>query len=70
MDKLPYSIKDKYSAELEKIDRILSQLKDGRVKDKTGLDMDGYLYKHANDLQEYLNDLLDKIQNGKDSIIH
>ncbi len=66
---LGYEIKEKYSSELSEISSKLEQIENGRIY---GLNhnissMDGCLATNVRQLREMLNDLLSKIQYGKDS---
>ncbi|MBQ3417914.1 MAG: hypothetical protein IJH32_08765 [Ruminococcus sp.] len=70
MERLPYEINEKYSCEWNRISEKIRQLEEGRIKELSGLDYDGYLSTNIQQLKKMLADLLDKIQNGKDSIIH
>ncbi|WP_317411981.1 hypothetical protein [Clostridium baratii] len=67
-NKLPYEIKEKYSYELNEINNILNQLQSGRVYDLTNVQGDGFISTHIVKLKKELNSLLNKIQNGKDSV--
>ena len=70
MEGLPYEITEKYSCEWNRISEKIRQLEEGRIKELSGLDYDGFLSTNIQQLKNMLADLLDKIQNGKDSIIH
>lgn len=60
-------IKSKYSEELNKISNKLNQLESNRFYEKSGAKMDGNLNTNIQQLRELINDLLIKIQYGKDS---
>ncbi|MGN1304227.1 MAG: hypothetical protein ACI4YB_04235 [Oscillospiraceae bacterium] len=70
MEKLPYSIKDEYSAELNNISNRLAQLKNGRVYELSNAKMDGFLYTNIEKLEKDIYDLLFKIQTGKEGFCH
>lgn len=67
MEKLPYSIKDEYSAELNNISNRLTQLKNGRVYELSNAKMDGFLYTN---IEKDIYDLLFKIQSVKEGFCH
>ena len=66
MEKLSYDIQKEYGHELNKIANILGQLKEGRVYEITRIKMDGSLAHNIDLLETELNQLLSKIQNGRD----
>ncbi|ASN71564.1 hypothetical protein 10S8_8 [uncultured Caudovirales phage] len=66
--KLDYKISAEYSHELNDIRNKLGQLERGRVYELSGAKMDGYLATNIEELREMINQLLGKIQNGKDGI--
>lgn len=58
----------KYEQEILNIKNILTPLKNGRIKELTGYDGDGYLGNNIRKLETELNDLLHKIEFDKSSI--
>lgn len=68
MEKLDYKISDEYSRELNDISNKLTQMERGRIYELSGAQMDGYLATNVSQLKEMINDLLDKIQNGREGI--
>ena len=66
MEKLDYRISDEYSHELNEIKSKLEQLERGRIYELSGAQMDGYLATNVSQLKEMINDLLNKIQNGRE----
>jgi len=66
MEKLNYSIKEEYGQELNEIENILNQLKDGRIYELSNAKMDGSLATNAQKLKTEISKLLSKIQNGKE----
>ena len=66
MEKLNYKISDEYSHELNDISNKLAQMERGRIYELSGAQMDGYLATNVSQLREMFNDLLNKIQNGKE----
>jgi hypothetical protein len=62
-------IKERFSQEISNIDYILTNLKNGRIKELTGYNQDGYLATNVQKLRKELNDLLNKIQNDKPSAL-
>lgn len=68
MDKLGYKISEEYSHELNDIGNKLDQLERGRIYELSGAQMDGYLSTNVSQLRKMINDLLNKIQTGKEGI--
>lgn len=66
MKKLDYKISREYSHELSEIDHKLDMMERGRVYELSGAQMDGYLATNVSQLREMFNDLLNKIQNGRE----
>ncbi len=60
-------IKSKYSYEINSIRHRLRLLEEGRIKEFTGANMDGYLATNIVNLRKELNELLHKIINESDS---
>ena len=60
--------KIRYSYEINNVRNRLRLLEEGRIKELTGANMDGYLATNVNKLREELNDLFSKVINGSDSI--
>lgn len=62
-------ITNKYSYEIQDIFNKLQQLKDGRIYELTNANaqMDGYLSNNVIHLTKMINDLINKIEYGKDS---
>lgn len=65
--KLEYSICDVYCQELNDITNKLNDLEHGRIYEVSQAKMDGYLQTNILQLKTMFNELLDKIQNGKES---
>lgn len=65
-NKLGYQISKKYSHELNEIGNKLRQLENGRIYELSNATMDGYLATNIGQLRSMIEDLLSKIQNGKD----
>lgn len=61
-------VKRKYSYEINNIRHRLKLLEDGRIKELTGANMDGYLATNVINLRKELNELFSKIVNESDSI--
>jgi len=51
----------KYSREIQDIKNKLQQLKDGRIYEFTSAKMDGYLFTNISQLEEMIDELIDKI---------
>ncbi len=66
MERLNYSIKEEYSIEINKIGKILNDLKMKRIYELSNVKSDGGIEKKVDELEEQLNDLLTKIQNGNE----
>lgn len=66
MEKLDYKISDEYSHELNDIRNKLDQMERGRIYELSGAQMDGYLATNVTQLRKMINDLLNKIQNGRE----
>ena len=66
MKKLDYKISREYSHELREINHKLDMMERGRVYELSGAQMDGYLATNVSQLREMFNDLLNKIQNGRE----
>ncbi len=66
MERLTYDIANEYSIELREIGEILDKLKNNRVMELNGVGQDGHLSTNAIKLEEKLNKLLTKIQNGNE----
>ncbi|WP_257151365.1 hypothetical protein [Bacillus anthracis] len=62
-------IRNGYSMEVDNIRTKLSELENGRIYEITGARMDGTIAKNIERLKEMLNDLCNKIEYGKDSMI-
>ncbi|TEB11765.1 hypothetical protein Psfp_03894 [Pelotomaculum sp. FP] len=60
-------ITGKYGREIKDIRHKLTQLKNGRIYDLSGVQGDGYLSTNINQLKEMLTELIYKIEYGKDS---
>lgn len=69
MEKLNYKISDEYSHELNDISNKLAQMERGRIYELSGAQMDGYLATNVSQLKEMINDLLNKIQNGREGTV-
>lgn len=61
-------VKKRYSQELNSIAYILQNLENGRYYEKSGAKMDGYLANNIIKLRNELDELLDKIEYGKESV--
>lgn len=61
-------ITGKYSREIQNIKNKLQQLEDGRIYEKTGAQMDGYLATNIGQLRKMIAELLYKIEYDKDSL--
>ena len=57
MEQLTYSIKEKYSVELNHIQNRLNHLKNGRVYELTNAKMDGYLINNIEKLEHDIYEL-------------
>lgn len=66
MEKLDYEISKEYSHELSEINHKLDMMERGRIYELSGAQMDGYLATNVSQLKEMINDLLNKIQNGRE----
>lgn len=66
MEKLDYEISKEYSHELSEINHKLDMMERGRIYELSGTQMDGYLATNVSQLKEMINDLLNKIQNGRE----
>lgn len=66
MERLNYSIKEEYSIEINEIGKILNDLKIKRIYELSDVKSDGGIEKKVDELEEQLNDLLTKIQNGNE----
>jgi hypothetical protein len=62
-------IKNRYSHEISEIENILRDLENGRVKDITGANYDGYLANQVKKLRRKLNELFHKVVNESDSVL-
>lgn len=67
-NKLDYNISDRYNREIGKIDSKLNQLENKRVYELNGSMSDGSLETNIEQLREMIGDLLDKIQNDRESM--
>ena len=61
-------VRQKYSHEFNDIRHRLKLLEDGRIKELTGANMDGYLATNIINLRKELTELFSKIVNESDSI--
>lgn len=66
MEKLDYEILKEYSHELSEINHKLDMMERGRIYELSGAQMDGYLATNVSQLRGMINDLLNKIQNGRE----
>ena len=57
----------KYSREIQDIKNKHQQLKDGRIYELTSAKMDGYLYTNISQLEEMIDELIDKVEYCKKS---
>lgn len=60
-------IKKEYAWEIIQIENKLRQLESKRIYELTGYKGDGHIYNNVQKLREEIYDLLDKIENGKES---
>lgn len=60
-------IKKRYSHEIQDIDNKLRELEQGRIYEKSGARMDGYLATNIIELRKMIADLLWKIENNEPS---
>ena len=67
MSKLDYEISKRYSREVLNISNKLNQLEHDKIYELSHAKMDGYLSTNIRQLKDMINDLLDKIQNDKQS---
>lgn len=65
MEKLDYSIKEKYCDELREIKFRLDRLKDGKIYELSNTKSDGFLKANIDKLYFEIAELLFKIQNGR-----
>ena len=63
--KLNYKITEEYIHELNEISNKLNQLEAGRIYELSRAQMDGYLATNIEQLRKMINELFNKIQNGK-----
>lgn len=61
------SIEEKYSMEISEINRMLENIKNGRFKENTKANSDGYLATNVENLKNEIFGLLKKIENNSDS---
>lgn len=66
-NELGYSIKQRYSHELLEIKNELDALRNNLIYELTNIPQDGSLATNVKKLEKMFADLLDKIQNDKDS---
>ncbi|MFD1130563.1 hypothetical protein ACFQ3J_20675 [Paenibacillus provencensis] len=59
----PLGIAKKYSREIQDIGNKLTDLENGRIYEKTGAQMDGYLTTNIQQLRKMLTELISKIDN-------
>jgi len=57
----------RYRHEILNIKNKLQQLKDGKIYDLTGAKMDGYLSTNISQLEEMIDELIDKVEYCKKS---
>ncbi|EJV74523.1 hypothetical protein bcgnr5411_54000 [Bacillus cereus] len=62
-------IRNGYGMEVDNIRTKLSELENGRIYELTGARMDGSIAQNIQRLKDMLNDLCNKIEYGKDSMI-
>lgn len=68
MTKKNDEIKERYNHEINDIRYRLRLLEEGRIKELTGANMDGYLATNIINLRKKLSDLLSKVINDSDSV--
>lgn len=61
-------VKRRFSHEINEIENKLRELENGRIKEITGANMDGYLATNIIYLRKKLNELFFKIVNNSDSV--
>ncbi|WP_339783482.1 hypothetical protein NSQ38_18995 [Paenibacillus sp. FSL R7-0313] len=61
-------ITEKYSREIQEIGNKLRDLENGRIYEKTGAQMDGYLTTNIQQLRKMFTDLISKIDNQDPSM--
>lgn len=64
----PLGITKKYSREIQNIGNKLRDLENGRIYEKTGAQMDGYLTTNIQQLRKMLTELISKIDNQDPSM--
>lgn len=60
-------VKGKYQEEINNISNLLNELENGRIYEFTGASMDGRLQTKIGKLRGLLDNLINKIEYGKDS---
>ncbi|EOR24975.1 hypothetical protein A499_06485 [Niallia nealsonii AAU1] len=61
-------VRRRYSHEINEVANKLRDLENGRIKEITDVNMDGYLSTNIISLRKDLNDLFAKVVNGSDSV--
>lgn len=61
-------VRRRYSHEINEVANKLRDLENGRIKEITDVNMDGYLATNIISLRKDLNDLFAKVVNGSDSV--
>ncbi|QYK67480.1 hypothetical protein [Paenibacillus sp. S02] len=64
----PLGITEKYSREIHEIGNKLRDLENGRIYEKTGAQMDGYLTTNIQQLRKMFTELISKIDNQDPSM--
>ncbi|MGW8444241.1 hypothetical protein ACWGXJ_25350 [Paenibacillus sp. S33] len=64
----PLGITEKYSREIQEIGNKLRDLENGRIYEKTGAQMDGYLTTNIQQLRKMFTELISKIDNQDPSM--
>lgn len=64
----PLRITEKYSREIQEIGNKLRDLENGRIYEKTGAQMDGYLTTNIQQLRKMFTELISKIDNQDPSM--
>lgn len=59
--------KNTFDSEINEIKSIISSLKQGRIKELTGADYDGYLSKNVDNLEKKFSELIYKVVDDRPS---
>ena len=62
-------VKKRYGHEINEIKNKLNQLENGRVYEISGYQGDGYLATNISQLKKMLNELINKLEYNKESVI-